>query len=120
MFMNCLTPRLPISTMTLLPLSTLSLDMVLDKAAELLHTTPAKLLDHNRTEPIASLRQRAMWLLRECTGMSFPRLGQVFCRDHSTVVHGCQVVERRIANESEYARTMSGMKAELIKRLASE
>lgn len=38
-------------------------------------------------------------------GMSLPRIGRVFCRDHSTVLHGLKSYPRPLTTEQERGRT---------------
>lgn len=38
-------------------------------------------------------RHVAMYLVRKLTDMSYPDIGRVFNRAHSTVLHACRVVE---------------------------
>jgi chromosomal replication initiation ATPase DnaA len=51
------------------------------------------LLGEARTADIARVRQIAMWLARKTTGRSYPFIGRVFGRDHSTVIHAMRTVE---------------------------
>ena len=97
-FVSCITPQLP--TVPRRPAEMLTLDLVMAKTAQILHTTPAKLLSYDRRGPMAMQRHHAMWLLRQCTDLSFPRLAQLFGRDHSTIIYGCQMVDRRIAKSA--------------------
>ena len=41
-------------------------------------------------------RQLAMYLCRRLLNASFPHLGELFERDHSTVIHGVASIERRV------------------------
>ena len=68
---------------------------------------------HNR---VASARQVAMYLCRELAGgragrgrstaVSFPRIGKAFARDHTSVIHACNVVARRRVAEAGFARLL--------------
>ena len=46
---------------------------------------------------IAFARHRAMALLRWSTGMSYPAIGRIFRRDHTTVIAGVRHYERHLA-----------------------
>jgi len=52
-----------------------------------------------RTRSIAYPRMVAMYLMREMTANSLPRIGRYFGRDHTTVLHA----ERRIAEFVKYS-----------------
>jgi chromosomal replication initiator protein len=58
----------------------------------------SELLSRSRLEPIAWARQAAMYLSRELTSHSLPRIGREFgARDHTTVLHACRRVVVQIA-----------------------
>jgi hypothetical protein len=44
-------------------------------------------------------RQVAMYLARELTPKSYPSIGRLFNRDHTTVIHACHRVEFKIATD---------------------
>jgi chromosomal replication initiator protein len=47
-----------------------------------------------------------MYLMRQQAGASFPSIGDFLGgRDHSTVVHGCQTVDKRRVHDTRF-RTM--------------
>jgi len=47
-----------------------------------------------RTARVALARQMAMYLMREMTDLSLPRIGAQLGRDHSTVLHGLEKIDR--------------------------
>jgi len=49
-----------------------------------------------RHQKIADIRMIGYWCYRELTELSFPQIGRVFNRDHSTVLHGCKRVDKLI------------------------
>ena len=54
-----------------------------------------------RTKKIAEARQVAMYLMRQKAGASYPMIGaHLGGRDHSTVIHACQSIERRRKEDS--------------------
>jgi len=73
--------------------------------------TPEQLKSKKRSREIAFPRQVAMFLCRELTGMSLPRIGQVFGgRDHTTVMHACDKIQTEMDTNSEVRRAISEMK----------
>ncbi|HET9875011.1 MAG TPA: chromosomal replication initiator protein DnaA [Mycobacterium sp.] len=63
--------------------------------AEYFDTTVEELRGPGKTRPLAQSRQIAMYLCRELTDLSLPKIGQAFGRDHTTVMYA----ERKIRNE---------------------
>jgi len=66
------------------------------------HIPLAELKSKNRTQRVAFCRHVAMYLCRKITSNSFPRIGEHFGRDHSTVIHACNLIERRVNNDSAF------------------
>lgn len=50
-----------------------------------------EILGESRIREFVRARQYAMWKCRE-QGYSFPEIGRVFNRDHTTIIHGCNVI----------------------------
>jgi len=64
---------------------------------------PGELQARRRTRKVAEARQVAMYIMRHHAGASFPAIGEFLGgRDHSTVVHGCQAVQKRCAEEPRF------------------
>jgi len=64
---------------------------------------PGDLQARKRTRKIADARQVAMYVMRHHCGASLPAIGQYLGgRDHSTVVHGVQVVEQRKRSDARF------------------
>jgi chromosomal replication initiator protein len=54
----------------------------------------------SRRQPLARARQVAMYLCRQLTDLSLPRIGLLFgSRDHTTVLHGINNVHRLIQTD---------------------
>ena len=55
-----------------------------------------------RTKELAYARQIAMYLARELTNVSLPKIGECFGnRDHTTVMHACDKIKGMIVSDSE-------------------
>jgi hypothetical protein len=62
---------------------------------------PRRMLSADRTKEVSHPRQIAMYLARELSGKSFPDIGQRFNRDHTTVMHAIEAVEKRMYADAE-------------------
>lgn len=72
-----------------------------------------RLTGRQRGQHIAFVRQIAMYVLRECTDLSFPVIGFVFRRDHSTAIHGCKIVKARMAEQPAFRARIEALMAEI-------
>lgn len=73
--------------------------------------SPDQLTTKKRSRDVAHPRQVAMYLCRELTDMSLPKIGQVFGgRDHTTVMHACEKIQEEMEHSSELRRTIIELK----------
>jgi len=64
------------------------------------------LLSARRQRATARPRQVGYWLARELTLQSYPKIARSFCRlDHTSVIHGCRVIDRLREDAAWRART---------------
>jgi chromosomal replication initiator protein len=68
--------------------------LILDETAKYFSLSAADLMSKSRSRPLTQARHIAMYLTRECTGLSLLKIGEI-CggRDHTTVLHGIRKVE---------------------------
>jgi chromosomal replication initiator protein len=63
-------------------------DVIMSVASEYFDVTPDEIRSSSRSRDLVTARQTAMYLCRELTDLSLPKIGEKFGgRDHSTVVH---------------------------------
>jgi chromosomal replication initiator protein len=74
------------------------------------------ILSLNRERKVARPRQIAMALAREVTGLSLPRIGRHFARDHTTILHACRRIATLSAADPDFAATVQSCR-ELLLRL---
>ena len=82
-----------------------------------------ELLSRKRSYHLVRARQIAMYLSRELAGggwlgrrrqaASFPRIGIAFERDHSSVIHACNVIARRRLFDVDLATLLDRITREL-------
>lgn len=84
-----------------------SLDEVEKEVASHFGLRVGDLKARRRTKKIAEARQVAMYLMRQKAGASYPTIGaHLGGRDHSTVIHACQSIERRRKEDSRMRLTI--------------
>jgi chromosomal replication initiator protein len=81
--------------------------------ADFFHIKIADLISKRRTQHIAFCRQVAMYLCRKLTDSSFPVIGESFRRDHSTVIHAFNLIQRRVTNDSAFRFSIDKIEREL-------
>ncbi len=86
---------------------------IMAATAEYFDTTVEELRGPGKTRALAQSRQIAMYLCRELTDLSLPKIGQAFDRDHTTVMYA----QKKIANEIAYRREVFDYVKELTTRI---
>jgi chromosomal replication initiator protein len=73
---------------------------ILAATAEAFSLSIADLEGPRRHQPLARARQIAMYIVRETTDLSLPKIGTIFGgRDHTTVLHGINTVSRLMSED---------------------
>jgi chromosomal replication initiator protein len=73
-----------------------------------------EILSKKRTKSIAFPRQIAMYLSRELTDMSLPKIGEEFGgRDHTTIIHGHKKIVEMMAKDPTFEREVTTYLEEL-------
>jgi len=72
----------------------ISPELILDEVADHYGLTRQDLVGKSRSRPLTNARHVAMNLTRECTGLSLIKIGELFDRDHTTVMHGIRKTEQ--------------------------
>jgi chromosomal replication initiator protein len=81
--------------------------------SDFFHIRLVDLKSKKRTQHIAFCRQVAMYLCRKLTSSSFPTIGEHFGRDHSTVIHAFNLIERRVTSDSAFRLSIEKIQREL-------
>jgi len=88
-------------------------EMIQKTVSDFFHIRLADLKSKKRTQHIAFCRQVAMYLCRKLTSSSFPVIGEAFGRDHSTVIHAFNLIQRRVTNDSAFRLSIEKIEREL-------
>jgi chromosomal replication initiator protein len=80
----------------------LTISFIKQKVCEYFNIQDSDLCSKNRTKELAYARQIAMYLSRELTNCSLPKIGENFGhRDHSTVMHACDKVKGLLSTDAD-------------------
>ncbi len=88
-------------------------ESIIAKVVERFGVTDEELKSKNKQRRIADARQIAMYLIREMTDLSLPRIGEIFNRDHTTVLHGWRTISNSMAEDAEIRALLADMQKEL-------
>ena len=91
----------------------ISIATIMAATAEYFETSIEELRGPGKTRALAQSRQIAMYLCRELTDLSLPKIGQAFGRDHTTVMYA----ERKIRGEMAQRREVFDHVKELTTRI---
>ncbi|HLV58087.1 MAG TPA: chromosomal replication initiator protein DnaA [Natronosporangium sp.] len=91
-----------------------TVEQIMASTADYFGVTLEDLRGHSRSRVLVNARQVAMYLCRELTELSLPRIGQAFGgRDHTTVMHA----DRKIRQQMAERRSLFNQIAELTNRI---
>ena len=80
----------------------ITIDLILNSVATTTGISIAEIKGDKRTRPVVQARHLAMYLARELTDTSLPKIGERFGgRDHTTVMHGVKSIARQMAEDRD-------------------
>ena len=81
----------------------LTVDEILEKVCHHYGVSQQNVFGKSRKRDLVQVRQVSMYLTQKYTRMPVARIGQIFGgRDHSTVLHSCQSVDRRLKTDKAF------------------
>jgi chromosomal replication initiator protein len=94
-------------------------DLVVAVASDYYNVTPEEMRSSSRTRPLVFARQMAMYLCRELTDLSLPKIGREFGnRDHSTVLHATNKIRKSMRERESSFEQVEELTARIRQRAA--
>ncbi|MFZ3071002.1 MAG: chromosomal replication initiator protein DnaA [Anaerolineaceae bacterium] len=94
--------------------SSVSPDEVLTVVSKFFGISTERILGRDRSKDVALPRQVAMYLMREQSGISLPRIGEELGgRDHTTVMYACDKVADMIESDDRMRRQVLQLREQL-------
>jgi len=69
-----------------------------------------QILGSSRQKEYRTARQVAMYLIREVLGVRLETIGQIFSKNHATVLHSCRKVEEGLQQNTALVRQVNAVK----------
>lgn len=83
-------------------------EVILQALSETFNISIEELKSSSRRREISLARQIGMYVMRQYTDLSFPRIGQVFGgKDHTTVLYSCEKINQLQQNDQQIAQKIS-------------
>lgn len=93
----------------------LTIDDIIRRISAALNVPEGKLIGKGRKMEIVLARQIAMYLCRDMVGASLVNIGLHFGgRDHTTVIHACKTVKKKMMENLEFSRKVKNLKNHII------
>lgn len=89
------------------PLQKITVEQILQSVATIFQVRVSDLKGAGRTKEIALPRQVAMYLALKLIKESLQTLGSYFGRTHSTLLHACKNIEKRLAEDEKLRRQIN-------------
>ena len=86
------------------PREKISIEQILKSVATIFQVRVSDLRGSTRTKDIALPRQVAMYLAKEMINESLMMLGASFGKTHSTILHACKSIEKKVATDENLRR----------------
>jgi chromosomal replication initiator protein len=84
--------------------------LILEETAAYFQLSTGDLVSKSRSRPLTQARHIAMYLMRECTGLSLVKIGEIFGgRDHTTALHGIKKVEDEMRSRDDTFRQVQDL-----------
>jgi len=89
-------------------------ESIVSEVARFYRLTEEELIGRSRRRAVSVPRQLCMYLIREETNTSLPKIGELLGgRDHTTILHGCEKIAAQIESDEKLRRDWLAIKQSL-------
>ncbi len=95
---------------------TLTFEHIMKTVADHYDVRLVDMTSKRRPAAIALPRQVAMYLCRQMTSASLPEIATAFGKTHATILHGCRLIQTRMADDPDLRQNVSHLTRQLEKK----
>lgn len=93
----------------------ITVDLIIDVICKNYNITPKELISKRRSRNISFPRQIAMYICRDLTDLSLPKIGEEFGgRDHTTVIHAKDKINTQMKEDFDFNNTVKNLIKEIV------
>ena len=92
-----------------LPKRNITISVIIDEVEKYYHLPQGSLRTKKRSNDVAYPRHIAMYLSREVLNESYPKIGEEFGRDHSTVMNAVKKIRKNLSGDKELAEKLQDL-----------
>ena len=85
-------------------------EFIIKAVAKYFEINPEDITGKDRSQKMVEPRKVAMYMVRDMTHLSFPKMGDVFNKDHSTVKHAIDTLEEQLKDDSALREKIQDVK----------
>ena len=75
-------------------------EFIIKAVAKYFEITYEDIVGKDRSQKMVEPRKIAMYMVRDMTHLSFPKMGEVFNKDHTTVMHSIDTLEEKLKDDA--------------------
>lgn len=95
------------------PREQITIERIVEVVADAFNVDNSAIKGKKRAARINHARQVAMFIAREMTDESLPKIGEFFGRSHTTVLHGCNKIEEEIEADQVLASRLQRLRNQI-------
>jgi len=92
---------------------TVTPDIIIENCAKFYNIKKEDILGKRKTKEIAFTRQVSMYFLRELLGLSHQKIGKIFDKHHSTVMHNINEIEKKLLDDNNFRLDIENLRDDI-------
>ncbi len=84
-----------------------TVDKIFSAVEKKFNVKKSDLVGKSRVKEIANARHLAIYLIRDLTEMSYPNIGKIFNRDHTTIIASEEIIRKKLLSDRTFEITLN-------------